>query len=566
MVWFLFFGLWLTPSSPAINFLTALAAALALASLWYFPQAEFIFELSDVAWGTDYGAYKPADWDSLSHYYRYFRLFFRNHLGMAAALAILPFGLLPWLWRGREWLRRFPATLPLWSAALAPFIILIFTSQTSNRNLVAILPFFAILACTGLLTYAPRWRALLAVLWLGVLLVQWALLTFDGLAGVHTASYPLWVQQNYSAAPASGITDPGYWIVPDALDTIDATTPTTTTLGVLIDTAQLHAGSFEYPLMLAHAPIDLATLTGADLRGAGDVIANQWVILKDGDNGEMRNLSQDLVATILAGAPWFDRLFTLIKEYPLPNGETAYLYHRAAGPRAPREFSTVMEEALPPITAAVRQWWSAHATLAFTTGDAAVWMGTQGVPIEDAILPAGGGDLAPADLTGVQDTLIVVSRYHTPQFQEWLNRDFRYVQEVNSGEFSALLYTRPIEPLVDRPAEASWPDVTLTGLQSWEALAPGQVLPLHLTFEGRLDGTRKVSARLVGPDGIQVAQQDVSITEGVQSLALFVPPTAAPGVYSLQLLVYDAATLEPIADNQARTQVPLADVRIVNAN
>lgn len=567
--WFALIWPILLPSTRLTNLVAGLALGAVIAGLWYLPQSRFIFELSDVAFGTGEGDYKPANWGNLGHYYRYFRLFYQHHLGLAIALAILPFGLLPWFWRGRQWLKAFPATLLLWSSALAPFTVLIFTSQTSSRNLVAILPLFAILMGAGLLAFRMPWRAMIAAGWIGVLLAQWSVATFDRLEGVRQASTPLWVGQAYTVAPASGIADPDYWIVPDVLATIRATTPETTTFGILIDMAQLHPGSFEYPIWADRAPIDLASLTGPDLRSIGDVVANQWIIVKDGNNREMKETQRAVAEQILAGAPWFSQLYQPVKDYRFPNGDTAYLYRRSVGPPAPYQFSTIMGEDIPPIADAVRSWWSDHATLAFATGDTAVWLGTQQIPFDNAIIPAGAGDLQPDDLKDVKDTLIVVSRYHTPIFQEWLDERFRYVQEVSSGEFTASLYANPERPLEEWPGDVAWPGFQLAELRSWASLAPGEVLPVELTLEdtaGRgFDGATKLSARLVTPDGNNIAQQDTTAGDGPLELALFVPPGATPGSYTLELLAYDAATLAPVPALDGGTQVALTPVQVAAA-
>ena len=158
VVWFAVFALLLSPSTSLLNLLLALAVAAAIAGLWYLPRAGFAVELSDVAFGTGGGDFEVADWSSFNQYFRYFRLFFQHHLGLALGLLILPAGLLPWLWRGRTWLHALPGTLLLWVTTLSPFLLLIATSQTNSRNLVPVLPLFAILVSIGLLAYPVPWR------------------------------------------------------------------------------------------------------------------------------------------------------------------------------------------------------------------------------------------------------------------------------------------------------------------------------------------------------------------------------------------------------------------------
>ena len=644
VTWLALFVLLALPSSPLTNLLAGLALGAAIAGLWYLPQAGFALTLSEVAFGTGEGDYKPADWSSQNQYTRYFRFFYQHHTGLLIALAILPAGLWPWLRRlgkggaaparqaqaaqptemgesasdtrthsltlgaltemsdtrthsltlgaltemsdtrthsltlgaltemahvsnilpqvDRRWLPTGQAVLLIWVAALSPFLILIFTSQTSSRNLVPILPLFALLMAVGLLAYAPRVRALWAALWLGVLLLHWALVTFDSLAGVRSATDPLWPGQEYSVAPASGITDPAWWIVPDVLAQIAASGTQTTTLGVLLDTAQLHPGSFEYPILAQGQAVDLASLTGPDLRGPRDVIANQWVLVKDGDNGEMKAPQQAVAAQLLEGAPWFSSLYRRVQSYPFPNGETAYLYHREVGPADPLQFSTIMQEDAPAIAAAVNRWWSEDATLAFTTAETAVWLGTQEIPIERAIIPQPGSDLQPDDLAGVQRTLIVVAHLRVGEFQEWLGQRFRPIEEVTAGDFSAMLYGRVDQPLEPLAVEASWPAVSLASLHSRREVNAGDPLPIDLSLAGQLDGTWKLSARLLDASGALVSQQDTAALPGTAMLTLFVPPGAAPGAYALHMIVYNGETLAPAADSQGRLSTPLAVITV----
>lgn len=103
--------------------------------------------------------------------------------------------------------------------------------------------------------------------------------------------------------------------------------------------------------------------------------------------------------------------------------------------------------------------------------------------------------------------------------------------------------------------------MTLTALASLPSAPVGSVLPVELTWEGPLDGTRRLSLRLIAEDGTLVAQVDDGL-DTVNRIQLFVPPDAAPGSYGLHLLLYNAETLEPIpaADGQQIVQVASVEV------
>ncbi len=568
VIWFALFALLLSPSTSLLNLLLALAVAAAVAGLWYLPRAGFAVELSDVAFGTGGGDFEVADWSSFNQYFRYFRLFFQHHLGLVIGLLILPGGLLPWLWRGRTWLRTLPGTLLLWATTLSPFLLLIVTSQTNSRNLVPVLPLFAILASIGLLAYSVPWRFGWAAAWLAALLMFWALSTFDGLSVLRTQTSPLWPGQSYSVAPASGVTDPRFWIVPDVLDQVTAdvssTGEMTTTLGVMLDLASLHSGSFEYDIIHDALPIDLITLSSPHVRGIYDVLTNQWLLLKNGDNRELNSLQRGIVEQMLARPPWFTSLYDLAKRYQFPNGETAYLYRRNAGPANPYQFSTIVRTDLPPVADAIRSWWSPAAVLAYATPETAVWLGTQGLPLDEhALIPAGGTDLQESDLAGVQRTLIVASRYRTSDFQAWLDRQFRYIAEVRSGEFAASLYGRMDRPPVPVAVDAAWPSLRVTSLATWPEVKPGDPLPVDVTLAGQLDGAWKVSARLVDGAGAMLWQQDTPAVAENMALTLFVPPSTPPGEYTLHFVVYNAATQAVAADTAGRPAAPLATIKVV---
>ena len=568
IVWFALFALLLAPSTSLFNLLLALAVAAAIASLWYLPRAGFAFELSDVAFGTGGGDFEVADWSSFNQYFRYFRLFFQHHLGLAIGLLILPAGLLPWLWRGRSWLQALPGSLLLWVATLSPFLLLIATSQTNSRNLVPILPLFAILAVLGLLAYPRRWRYAWATAWLAILLSFWALATFDGLSTLHTQTSVFWPAQTYSVAPASGVTDPDFWIVPDVLDQVTPiVAPSgemTTTLGVMLDLAPLHSGSFEYDIIRYDKPIDLITLSSPQIGAIADVVTNKWLLIKDGDNRELNERQRGIVGQMLAHAPWFTSLYSLVKSYPFPNGETAYLYRRAAGPADPYQFSTIVGTDLPPVADAIRSWWSPRAALAYATPETAVWLGTQALPPDEhAIIPAGDGDLEAGDLAGIGRTLIVASRYRTSDFQAWLDRQFRYIAEVRSGEFAASLYGHLDHLLAPVAVDAAWPELSIASLSTWPEVRPGDPLPVDARLAGRLDGTWKISARLLDGSGTVLWQQDTSAAGEDVALTLFVPPGTPPGEYTLDFVVYNAATQEVAADAAGRSTTPLAAIKVV---
>ena len=98
-------------------------------------------------------------------------------------------------------------------------------------------------------------------------------------------------------------------------------------------------------------------------------------------------------------------------------------------------------------------------------------------------------------------------------------------------------------------------------------LAPGQVLPLELTWSGPADAARpagrdgaaaslSVSLRLVGPDDAVAAAADRPVlysapapaagSATVERHGLLAPRNLAPGRYGLRIVLYDTATVQPV--------------------
>ena len=110
-------------------------------------------------------------------------------------------------------------------------------------------------------------------------------------------------------------------------------------------------------------------------------------------------------------------------------------------------------------------------------------------------------------------------------------------------------------------AGIQWPPMTLTALRTLLRAPVGSVLPVELTWDGPFDGTRRLSLRLIAEDGTLVAQVDDGL-EATMKLRMFVPPDAEPGPYTLNLMVYNADSLDPIpaADGQQIVQVATVQV------
>ena len=117
---------------------------------------------------------------------------------------------------------------------------------------------------------------------------------------------------------------------------------------------------------------------------------------------------------------------------------------------------------------------------------------------------------------------------------------------------------------VPQPVTVTWPDLELRTLQSLTTTTIASALPIQMSWRGRTDGSYKVSLRLISEQGDLVAQQDTMVSESV-TVQLFVPPDAAPGAYTLFLLVYVDETLEPVRTADGIEAAPLLPVQITES-
>jgi len=109
--------------------------------------------------------------------------------------------------------------------------------------------------------------------------------------------------------------------------------------------------------------------------------------------------------------------------------------------------------------------------------------------------------------------------------------------------------------------DASWRDVRLTKLQYKPGLKPGQTLFVEMMAEGQVDGSLKLSARLVDSTGKTMAQIDQTLTADMR-FDLDLPTDASLGTYTLNAVVYDPVTLNPIPDQEGNFSTILSSVDV----
>ena len=118
--------------------------------------------------------------------------------------------------------------------------------------------------------------------------------------------------------------------------------------------------------------------------------------------------------------------------------------------------------------------------------------------------------------------------------------------------------------LRDFKTGASWGDVQLTDLQHAQTLKPGETLRVELSAKGRVDGSRKLSIRLVDSSGAGKAQNDQPLSPHMR-LDLELPGDAQPGRYKLVAVLYEPETLAPFPDTTGSFVTALSEVEVLDA-
>lgn len=562
-------GLMRRRASPLIYAWTAILLGVLIASIWYLPHIEVFAHL--LALDEERGQ-PDASPLSLGNLWRYVDYFYWTHLGPLAFWVIIPSAIAAGVagWR-RLRTPGAPVTM-LGLAMLSALLGLTVIAQSNTRNLLPLLPAFAILLALALQHHAGIWRWGLGAIWVAVLVVQWSLFTFDVLYPGYAQTQGLWARSYYLASPSRGLTDPAYWIGPDLLQRLGVKTDVAQRLALLVNTEQIHRGVFNNLLVLESVRRDEQTGVPIQIIDITEDIADpwfrlliaQWALLKDGDNRNVEGSSFAFVQQLLAGDPLFAHLYHEVHRYPLPDGEIATLYHRRVGPGEPGTQYALLDESRV-VADAVRNAWSEHATLVYGTNNLAVYVGLHGLPTQPLVMLE-DRDSQPkaveAALNNQFGTLLIVEDAPSRERLGWLNQQAYHALAIGSDFVGLDIYGRPSQPLIEWPHQVEWPDLTLNALFSHDSVAPGQVLPVELTFASALDTTLKVSIRLVDDQGAVVASNDQGVNADVR-LGLFVPPTTAPGEYRVLAILYDEATLAPIATSSGIEEVELLRIEIV---
>ncbi len=552
----------LSPAFPANNLLVALFLAATIASLWYLPHSNFAARLlyEDQTRGQ-----QNASPFSLQNYLRYFPYIYEDHFGKLAFWFIVPAALFPWLrslWRRlvRKSESLNPAAFLLWLSILSTLLVLSMLSQRNPRNLVPLLPAVAVLFSLSLWSYPRRLAALLAFVWIGLLATQWSLFTFGGPSDFYRMSRPLWASSEYLVQPNSDATDAGYWIGPAVLERITASSDELQGLGMLVNSHEIHRGIFGYLIASQGFNVQIKSLTEADSDGWYDLLAGQWLLFKDGDNYNVEAPGQALLSRIAADDPFFEALYSEVERYPLPNGETAYLYQRNQGPAWPHAAPERLQTTLA-VANAINAAWSDASHLIYASPDQAVWVGIHD-PVSERFRILNEADGPDVDqIEELHGTLLLVRAGDERELRNWLEENAYRAGSVGSEDVSVTIYGRPEDSLETVILEENWPGIQLNRLELDSLIRPGQVIPIVTSAVTTPGAELKISMRLVSADGEVIASQDRPFI-AADRYGLFVPPTTEPGQYDLIAIVYDPALMENFPDENGDIGTVLATVTI----
>lgn len=563
VIWFVIGMLWIysliQSGSQTGNWWAGVWTAVVIASLWYLPHVDFLSQLAAAEQTRGDAGATPFN---LFNYTRYFQFFYDFHLGALATWVIAPIALFPWL-RSLSMRRAIQARSALfWLSLLSTYGVLLLLSQSSPRFLVPVLPAVAVLAAISLWQYTRPWRLVFGMTWVAVLAFQWSLFTFDAFSPITVQTQSLWTVRAYAVPPRTLETDLGYWIGPDVLDQMEAIQhPEVQRLGMLSNSPQLHRGMLKYIISSEQRSHEIQTLTEMDSPGWRGILGSPWLLLKDGDNRDVEAPGLALIDRILAGDPLFDALYEEVTRYPLPNGETAYLYHRALGPGRPLDLPLTLEQTQG-VANFIAQSWSEYASLVYVDPGLAVWVGIHD-PVQERILVlAGDGALDTERLSGLRDTMIVVWDHSSHNLGAWMDEHAYRAIEVGDDFASAAIYgrpTSPLAPIVDAAGE--WPEVELASLRTLPTIAPGQVLPVEIEMMIDDSADLKLSLRLLNRAGEVVASNDRVLVSS-DRFGLFVPPASEAGEYRVAALLYNPETLEVVLSVSGGDFVELTTIRV----
>jgi hypothetical protein len=194
------------------------------------------------------------------------------------------------------------------------------------------------------------WKRAVSVL--VVLVIAWGLLQFFVLSypGLHWVAestafdLPILGESGVFARggsiqlPASGETDPGYWVVPDLLQYIEAERQgagaASAQVGVLVNNEHVNPDLLGLLALESYPGIQVQNLATTESRESivPRLFEQDYLVLIDGDYMLLDDAAQEALRYLQTTPGFFDAVFELAQRFPLPDGDTVLLYRKAYRP------------------------------------------------------------------------------------------------------------------------------------------------------------------------------------------------------------------------------------------
>lgn len=574
------------PSAPLSNALAAAFLGASLASLWYLARVEFVERVALYGYGVGDPRGRQLQLDSLDTYLYYVRKLVNEHLSLILAVLgaiILLLALAAYVRRQGSLSGAVRRLRPEGWVVLAwvggAYALLTLSIYQETRAFTPVLPAVALIiaaAWARLPGRRVRWALLGSVLVVG--LVQFFALSYEPVQRAlpaRTLDLPgwgqtsVWAQGVYIQLPDEGQTDSGYWIQADILQRMEdqrrAVGADTFSLGLLVNTSQVNAGSFiyriltEYPHLRVESLIQQFDSTSPYRR----LFGHPYVALTR-RNENMNPVQAELIAQLLDDPPAsFSRTFELEHVYALPDGEEVFLYRqRDLSPlEVSEEYAGALVDALNDRAREGDLVLISRSLLAAVAPEVAGAVEVSDLPDSEAAL---------ADLIRPYRRLFVVlgdAATDEGWVREWLNQNAFWAGHEWFGNLELLTYGAvPGLPAAapEYPIEARLGDtIELLGYHvEGSAWKPGDMVPLSLFWQRReaIDRAYNVFVHLVDGEGQLVTQNDSMPVGGarptnrwgdgeivVDRRGLSLPVDLSPGEYDLWAGMYLGETGERLA-------------------
>jgi 4-amino-4-deoxy-L-arabinose transferase-like glycosyltransferase len=623
----MFLGLWLLPvswllvaatlyavsrpSGPIANLSAALMVGVCTAGIWYLPRIDFIREFLLVAYGKPKGTF----WGFVP-YLRYLAdeqlsAFYVGVLILAVVIVVLRRRHDIRASGTRNWLASNYGAIVLW-VVLPYFVFSIRTSTIHSRYIMPVLPALALVIGNGLLSIAGRkLKTALLALVVSVALIQFFALSYDGLGRVRAVAtlqlpggrqFNLFAHGYENQLPNTGDTDSRYWIMPAMLRFMieDSTRMGRqgAELGILMRTHHVQASTFELvSLVEGYSELRMRELARAWSSAPvyPQVFELDYLVFKDGSqHGVNREETRQIIDALLTGSSAFlDEVFEVAQEYPMPDGDTVYLYRKRY--HLDHDFAEddyrdlardveTRETGSEAIVLEIPEQIEVFAR--YYQGDGAPYPLPDQRPLDEEEVT-----LTLESVAAKHDLILAVfvaeEQVDPHRFvEQWLNRHGYRAMASWYGPVRLVAYGSPLSDESDVPArgiEAQFGDsISLLGFTiDGQEAEPGQVLRIKLFWkaEDSLEEDYKVFLHLLDAEGQIVAQHDgrpvggfnrtTEWVEGQTTIdrhGVLIPWEVSPGLYRLALGMYDADTgrrLYVSADGQVvGDSLPLAEIHI----